>query len=79
MILDAYEINSPLWDKITVHYNAQLVDLRERLESTACPDKEREHICWRIQEIKKLLSFGEEPKDKISGSRRKLPLSNSAA
>lgn len=65
MKLEKNEINSPLWEKISEHYTAELAKLRERLESTACKPDEREHICWRIQEIKGFLSMAE-PEKRIS-------------
>ena len=69
MKLNQHEIATPLWDKLSNHYGAELQSLRARAENPILPQDERQGLLWRIYEIKKFLELAELPAPKGDGRK----------
>ena len=52
---------SELWQNLEAHQLTRLADLRARLESVNTEPDKRLELVYRIDELKKFLSFGDEP------------------
>lgn len=57
MKLSPHEINTPLWSKLTAHYEPILAKHRARLENPKIHEAERLELCWKIAAIKELLAM----------------------
>lgn len=68
MKLTPFEINTPLWVKLSEHYTPKLATLRLRLENPSTPDAERTGLAWRIKEIKDFLAMAEPEQKKGDGA-----------
>ena len=68
MKLNPAEIGTPLWGKLVMHYEPQLVTLRARLENPATTAEVRVDLCWRIKAIKDFLALAEPEQKKGDGA-----------
>lgn len=68
MKLAPHEIATPLWQKISEHYEALLTKHRARLENPRLLEKERDELCWRIHEIKNLLDLAQPDRKKVTSA-----------
>lgn len=68
MRLTQYEINTPLWVKLTEFYTPKLATYRMRLENPSTPDAERTALAWQIKVIKEFLALAEPEQKKGDGA-----------
>jgi|GEM_PF-2238359 len=66
MKLNTHEVGSPLWQKLTDHYEPQLAKLRARAENPILTEADRLPLLWQISHIKNLLELGEPDKKKVA-------------
>lgn len=63
------EAGTPLWQKLVEHYQGELAEHRRRLEDPNMEERVRVSLCWRINEIKKLIALGEQDEQERAGRR----------
>lgn len=64
MKLTKFEVNTPLWEKLTEHYKPLLAGYRSRLENPLIQESERIALCYQIKGIKDFLALADEPTQK---------------
>ena len=56
-MLNSHEVGTPLWGKLSEHYEAKLAKLRAQLENPRIDESKRLELAWRISEVKAFLSL----------------------
>lgn len=68
MKLSPYETATPLWARLSEHFETQLAKLRARLENPSITDAESAMLRWQIKGFKELLAMAEP--ERKEGERR---------
>ncbi len=66
MKLNAFEIASPLWQKLEAHYTPELAKLRARAENPELSESDRVPLLWRIKFIKDFFALAEPEQKKVT-------------
>ena len=66
MKLNAFEVSTPLWQKLEAHYTPELAKLRARAENPELPESDRVPLLWRIKFIKEFLALAEPEQKKVT-------------
>jgi len=68
MKLAAHETATPLWGKLSEHFETSLAKLRARLENPSITDAETAMLRWQIKGFKELIAMAEP--ERQEGDRR---------